>query len=258
MPATQGYNRLKDCRHGRMIYNINDQFIGRSLDLYGEWSEGEIMLLRQLIGPTDTIVDVGANIGTHTLAFARLASGGAVIAFEPQRLIFQTLCGNVALNSLTNVRAFQYAVGETQDTILVPEIDPTTPNNFGGLELGGQQSGDQVAMIRLDDLELPACRLIKIDVEGMELDVIKGAREMIERCKPVLYVENDRPHLRDELIRQIAALGYRMFWHRVMLFNPENFLEHRENVWPNVASHNMLCVAGEGNIEGLEPVMVPA
>jgi FkbM family methyltransferase len=262
--VTQDFNRLKACRHGRMVYNINDQFIGRSLDLYGEWCEGEIALLKQLIRPTDTIVDVGAYIGTHTLAFAKFASGGGgVVAFEPQRLIFQTLCGNAALNSLTNVRAFQYACGEEQDTILVPEIDPATSSNFGGLQLGQQQTGEQqrtgeqVAMIRLDDLELPACGLIKIDVEGMELDVLKGAKETIERCKPVIYAANDRPDRRDALIRHIASLGYRMYWHLVSLFNPDNFLKQSENVWPNIAARNMLCVAGEGKVEGLEPVMVP-
>ena len=260
MPANEGFNRLKDTRHGRMIYNINDIYIGRSLDLYGEYSEEEIILLRQLIRPSDTIVEVGANIGAHTipLAKATLAGGGGVIAFEPQRIIFQTLCANVALNSLTNVRAFQYACGEEQDTLFVPELDPSQLHNFGGISLGHHTTGEQVAQIRLDDLDLPACRLLKVDCEGMELSVLKGGVELINRCKPVLYVENDREENRDELIRHIASLGYRMFWHRPALFNPNNFFEHRENAWPNIASHNMLCVIGEGNVEGLEPVMVPA
>ena len=259
MPATEGFNRLKDTRHGRMIYHINDSYIGRSLDLYGEYSEEELRLLLQLIRPSDTIVEVGANIGALTIPFAKATSagGGGVIAFEPQRLIFQTLCANAALNSLTNLRAFQYACGEEQDTIFVPEIDYSQPNNFGGLELGSHTSGEEVAMIRLDDLDLPACRLLKVDVEGMELPVLKGGRELIERCKPALYVENDRKEKSEELIRYIASLGYQMFWHRPMLFNPDNFFEHRENVFSNVASHNMLCVTGAAKIEGLEPVMVP-
>ena len=254
----RNFNRLKDTRHGRMLYNINDVYIGRSLDLYGEYNEQEIGLLLQLIRPGITVVDVGANIGTHTVPFAKaVGESGGVVAFEPQRLVFQMLCANVALNSLSNVRAFQYAVGEEQDTIVVPQLDLTQPHNLGGVELGSHATGEQVAMIRLDDMELPVCHLLKIDVEGMELAVLKGGKELIERCKPVLYVENDRKEKGDELIRYIAALGYRMYWHRPLLFNPGNFFKQSENVFGNVASHNMLCVQGDGKVEGLDRVTVP-
>src|SRR2546421_9260159 len=91
------FNRMKRCRHGYMLYNVHDQYIGRSLDRYGEYSEGEIELFSQLIKPNDVVIDVGANIGAHTLWFAqRTLPDGIVIAFEPQRLVFQTLCANMA------------------------------------------------------------------------------------------------------------------------------------------------------------------
>jgi tRNA A58 N-methylase Trm61 len=81
-------------------------FIGRALDKYGEISRGEIIFLRQLIRPGMTLVEVGANIGVLTVPFARLvAHGGTVIAFEPQRIVFHMLCGNLALNALYNVLA---------------------------------------------------------------------------------------------------------------------------------------------------------
>ena len=80
----------KDCRHGKLSYLINDAYIGRSLDVYGEYSEGELELFRQFLRPGDVAADIGANIGALTVGMARLvAPGGAVVAFEPQRTIFE-------------------------------------------------------------------------------------------------------------------------------------------------------------------------
>ena len=109
-PINRGNNRLKTCRHGEMIFNVHDQHIGRSLDLYGEWAESELELLGLFIKPGDLVVDVGANIGTHTVFFAqRAGAAGQVYALEPQRIVFQSLCANLALNGLLNVRAFHAA-----------------------------------------------------------------------------------------------------------------------------------------------------
>ena len=94
------------------MYNVNDAFIGRSLDLYGEWCDDELHILGQILKPGDVVVDAGANIGTHTVAFAQaVGPNGLVVAFEPQRLVHQSLCGNIALNGLTNVTTLLAAVG---------------------------------------------------------------------------------------------------------------------------------------------------
>ena len=65
------YTALKECRHGFFLYNRNDTFIGRSLDLYGEWCEGELVALFQIVQPGQVVIDVGANIGTHTVPLAK-------------------------------------------------------------------------------------------------------------------------------------------------------------------------------------------
>ena len=67
-----GFNHLVEARHGYVLYNVKDRYIGRSVEHYGEWSPGETALFGQLCRPGHYVVDVGANIGTHTLAFARL------------------------------------------------------------------------------------------------------------------------------------------------------------------------------------------
>jgi FkbM family methyltransferase len=148
----------------------------------------------QLLSPGDVVFEVGANIGAHTVQLASLVGdNGQVHALEPQRIIFQLLCANVALNDAFNVRAYQVAVGQCGGTSKVPPIDYRRPgSNFGGVSLIGCAAGEDVPLIALDSLASPALRLLKIDVEGMKLAVIAGARRQIVRHRPGLYVENDR------------------------------------------------------------------
>lgn len=236
------FNRQKQCRHGLLLYNIHDMYIGRSLDLYGEFSEGEIELFAQFLRPGMVAVEVGANIGAHTVFLAQaVGPTGQVLAFEPQRIVYQTLCANLALNSIPNVRAFHAAVGQTPGEIVVPLLDYCQEHNFGGLGLGGHVHGERVPLMTLDSLHLAACHLLKVDVEGMEQSVLEGARETITRLKPILYVENDRREKAAALIRYIDSLDYNMYWHTPTMFNPHNFAGHAQNAFGTIVSINMLC-----------------
>jgi FkbM family methyltransferase len=233
--------RVKQCRYGHMAYLTTDQYIGRALDLYGEYSEFEIDLFRQILRPGATAVEVGANLGAHTVFLGQAtAPGGTVHAFEPQRIIFQLLCANVALNGLTNVHTHQSAVGRAPGTIVVPRLDYSRVNNFGGLSLAEAGDGELVPLSTLDSLHLPECHLLKIDVEGMEGEVIAGAEALIRRCRPALYVENDRLVKSPALIRQLFGLDYRLYWHLPPMFNPRNYWGVGENIFGNMVSINML------------------
>ncbi|HWP16656.1 MAG TPA: FkbM family methyltransferase [Xanthobacteraceae bacterium] len=230
----------KDCRHGKLMYLLNDAYIGRSLDVYGEYSEGEVDLFRQLLRPGDVAVDVGANIGALTVPMARLVQpNGTIVAFEPQRAIFDILCNNLRLNALANVQAFRRAAGSTPSTIRVPALDYGRTDNFGGVALGGP-SGEEVQLVTIDSLALPRLRLLKVDVEGMEHDVITGARATIERLRPAVYVENDRAEHSQRLIMLLFDIGYRLWWHITPLFNPKNFFGYPRDIFGDVVSFNML------------------
>jgi FkbM family methyltransferase len=251
------FNHLQQCRHGWMLFNVNDEFIGRSLQLYGEYSEGETEVFRQFVQEGHVVLDVGANLGAHTLYFANtVGRRGAVLAFEPQRVIFQTLCANMALNSLTNVYCNNVAVGAEHGSVLVPPLDAYCTQNFGSLSLLEAAEGVRVEKITLDSLNLPRCNFLKIDVEGMELDVLRGARQTIERHKPVLYVENDRADHSAELTRFIDSLGYAMYRHQPRYFNPQNWYQNSENVFGTTVSLNLLCIdhSRKVQIEGLPRV----
>jgi FkbM family methyltransferase len=240
-----GFNRGKRCRHGNMLYNGNDLHIGRSLDLYGEWAEAELELLGLFIKPGDTVVDAGANVGTHTLFFAgKVGAGGRVFAFEPQRIVFQTLCANLALNSVVNVHAFQAALSRRPGTIVVPAPRYDVPANYGGVNLTGAQ-GERVPVTTLDDLSIDGCRVLKIDVEGMELDVIEGGRALIASSKPIIYVENNDLSRSPALIERLLQLDYRLFWHVSRFFNPQNYLANPDNVFGDVGDVNMIGVGAD-------------
>lgn len=235
---------LIEGRHGQFLANPRDQYIGRSLIAYGEYSEGEVQLFRQVLGKGDLVVEVGANCGALTVPLARLVADGRVIAFEPQRHLFQLLCANLALNGIQNVWADPRALGVAAGQIRVPDLCPTVETNFGGLPLGDWRTGDLVDLIRLDDWR-PGLRpkLIKIDVEGMEGDVIAGSQATIAAARPILYVENDRKDKAEALIGQIRALGYRLWWHRPYLFSRANHKGNPKNIWDRtIVSMNMLCV----------------
>ncbi|MEO5373380.1 MAG: FkbM family methyltransferase [Alphaproteobacteria bacterium] len=243
MLSGQDYIRVRNTRHGLMMYAVNDVYIGRSLDRYGESSEIELAALRRMIQPGQVVLDIGSNIGTHTLAFAEaVGPTGMVVAVEPQRRIFQMMCGNVALNAVPNVTAYWAAAGAHRGWLHVPVVDYGKAGNYGGLALGEWSQGDRVPVLTIDELGLPACHLIKIDVQGMERDVLTGAVHTIERYRPILYVENDRRENSPALLQQVFDLGYRAYWHRPALFNPNNYLLNPENIFGNLCAINVLCL----------------
>jgi FkbM family methyltransferase len=261
MILENGPLRLKSCRHGVFLYLATDRYIGHSLDVYGEWSEEELRLLANFVHRGDTVLDAGANIGTHAVSLAQMVGpGGVVWALEPQRIVYQILCANVALNNLHNVHALQVGAGKAAGWMHSPDIDYSKAENFGGVSLHDRPAGQRVAIRAIDDLELAACALVKIDVEGMEVDAIAGAAGTIRRCQPVLYVENDRPEKSPPLIEAILGLDYRAYWHLPRMFDARNYFGEARNDFPGLVSAGMLCLPRQSPvvIQGLRPVESPS
>lgn len=245
------FNKLIKAKNGFCLYNKNDQYIGRSIEEYGEFSQLEVELFNQICKVSDTIIEVGANIGAHTQVFSNLVGNkGKVLAFEPQRIVFQTLNANIALNSMLNVFTYQYAIGSEEKTIFLPPINYQSHGNFGGINVDGFKKGEPIKQVLLDSFidDINKLKLIKIDVEGMESEVIKGAKKTIEKFKPLLYVENDRQEKSQELIELIQELGYRVYWHLPRLYNETNYFKNKKNVFGNIVSVNMLCIHKDLNI----------
>jgi Methyltransferase FkbM domain len=106
-----------------------------------------------------------------------------------------------------------------------------------------------VPCVRLDDaLVGETVGLLKIDVEGAELDVLQGCAEVLKRSRPVLYVENDRIEQSRALIEWLWGQGYRLWRHLPPLFNPQNHFGSQQNLYGNTVSCNMLCLPQGTNI----------
>jgi len=253
--------RRFETRHGPMLALRGDQYITRSLELYGEFSPGEWLLLEQLARPGQTVVEIGANIGTHSVTLARRCAPAPLYVFEPQQRVFQILCANLALNDIGNAIAFPEACGETEGQAVIPPLDYGANANFGGVSLESDTAGAAGQRVRvrpLDSLELAECGLIKIDVEGFEPQVLRGARETIARCRPTLYVENDRAANQGEVISLMAGMGYRLYWHTPRLFDPKNFRGCTENVFGGIVSLNVIGLPKEsprrvGDVPEIDP-----
>lgn len=235
-----------DTLYGRMRYPANDKFIGFFLDVYGEWAAEEAELCRSLLKEDDVVVEAGANVGTMTLALARaVGTGGQVLSFEPQRFIHELLSWNVQANDLPQVQALHAAVGKDVGKIHVPPVDYSQVDDFGGLSLIGAKTGEEVPLVTVDSLGLNNLRLLKVDVEGMEHDVIMGARETISRCRPALYMERPTGGRARALIDMIASLGYRIWQHDSPLFRATNFRRCRDALSQQGISVNLLCLPAE-------------
>jgi FkbM family methyltransferase len=235
--------RIKRCKHGLMMFHAKDACIGRSLDRYGEFSERETELFDRILRPGMTVVDVGADIGTHTIYFAKtVGPSGEVFAFEPQRVLYQMLCGNIALNRYSNVVAANVALGSQLGTALVPEIDYAKNGNFGEISVEESKSSEELAVKTLDSYGLKSCHLIKINIEGEEWAVLEGAKTLLKQQQSLLYVENYRADKSKDLIQWLFAKGYRLYWHRPPMFNSHNHFGEAENIFGNSVSVNIFCM----------------
>ncbi len=256
-----GMVRIRRCRHGSFMYLASDIYVGLSLELYGEYSETEVTFFRQVIRPGAVVVDCGAHIGALTVPLAHLVGPqGRVVAFEPQRQLFQLLCGNVALNNFANVYCYQRAVAETEGSVVVPLVDYTQAQNFGLVIMGNDGPGERVMSLPIDALNLPACHFMKIDVQGNELGALKGAARTIAAHRPVLYVENDVADKSDALIAHLLSLNYQLWRHTPHFYDPGNFFGRVENVFGNRGSFNLICFPAElrASVGGLPPIRRPS
>ncbi|WP_457787448.1 FkbM family methyltransferase [Pseudomonas sp. PL-6] len=171
----------------------------------------ELEMLRDMaarLQPGDLVLDVGANIGNHTLYLASVA-GCRVHAFEPNKHLCDALMRSAELNGQGDrVVVHQVGVAANEGVARFSHLDPA---NLGAQSLEQVQDADEdsIQLVSLDQMQWPyPVRMIKIDVEGMEGDVIKGAQQLIQRDKPILYVESQTAEDFELLSSQLNALGY--------------------------------------------------
>jgi FkbM family methyltransferase len=209
---------LASSNHGTMIVNRNDYRmvdaergygVGFQILQTGSFDPAEVRLVLDLLalrrkhhGDGVVAIDCGANIGVHTIEWAKAMTGwGSVLSIEAQERIFYALAGNIAINNCFNALAINAAVSSESGVMPIPSPNYLVPSSFGSLELRKRNGNEfigqhidyenlvNVRKLALDEYNLPRVDLIKIDVEGMEMEALQGAARTIERSRPAMLIE---------------------------------------------------------------------
>lgn len=247
-------------RYGELEVFPDDPVIGKSLRLYGEWAQKELDVLFDFIRPGSVVLDIGSFIGTHAVAFSKtVGADGKVYSFEPRPEVFDLLSRNLGRCGCANAMPMMAAVGEEDGVLLLGPIDVTSAQNFGGLpvDTGLAQDaslGREVQRIRIDSLALPSVDLVKIDVEGMEPEVLRGAKGMIARCRPVMSIECNSLSIAVPLQEFAAELDYEVYGLIFDAFNPHNYRGETENMFGRAREASLLLLPKE-RVQELGPVV---
>jgi FkbM family methyltransferase len=227
MAADLNYRIAVDTRlgNGMKIRVVWTDVIGYSIALDGYYDVPTVRAIQELLRPGMTFVDVGAHVGQYSLLGSGLVgSGGTVHSFEPEPETFALLEHNILINGLRNVHPIRCALGESLRDVELYVARPDNigqtslrkPDNFSGVKVNVQcQTLDSYA----GEHGMDRIRLIKIDVEGAELDVLLGARGVLSRNpKPHIIIEFWEEFLQAygascaQLAEFLQGSGYSLFW----------------------------------------------
>ncbi|MEM7162579.1 MAG: FkbM family methyltransferase [Bacteroidota bacterium] len=186
----------------KMYSRCDDSIVNALFYQFDYKEKNDIQLYSRMIGQNDCILDIGANTGLYSLIAASKSASCKVIAFEPNPINTERLKKNIHLNSLKNIEIEKYALGEDDGEIdfFVPkdnEISDTSSavKEFSELTYGGRKEWKPIKIEQLsidsyiERKKLEKVSFIKIDVEGYELFVLKGAQHTIRTYQPNLLVE---------------------------------------------------------------------
>ena len=237
-------------RYGALRVINTDDVISESLRLYGEWAQLEIEIVSSFISPGQLVIDVGAFIGTHSLAFSNVVgASGRILAFEPRAPIAAILQDNILRSPFSNIEVRVCGLGASRESIRVRSIDLLSDTNFGGLALRDSvedsASSETVSILTLDSLKLDSLDFIKADVEGMEIDVLRGARKSIARFRPAMFLEANSLNKSIALLEWSRANHYLCYGLLTRAFNPENYNGNTKNIFGEAAEAALMMVPAE-------------
>jgi FkbM family methyltransferase len=200
------------------VYNINSPmtFIlpSNNIEYYIQHGLFESPLIewsKQYCNPNKVFLDIGAHTGTYSICFARLCQ--KVYSFEPQRQTYYALCGSVALSNIKNVECINVGLGSPEQ-VGIKTLNIIS-NDGGGSSVQQQPSytpvlaTENIEIRTLDSFGFVDVGFIKMDIEGNELDCLRGSVETIQRCRhPTVLFESNSTENTELFNFIINVLGY--------------------------------------------------
>jgi GT2 family glycosyltransferase len=203
------------CKYGFIETAPGDSIVSEALRFYGEWAERQLCVMRRFIEPQSVVADIGASIGTRTVAFARWVDhDGHVHAYEFRAEALPVLERNIASNHLA-----------------------------GTVTLHGAESG--ASMEALDTSNLPRLDFVHIDVPGAVAEVLRTATDTVARCRPVITLGGDAVSDADEILAWGDNRDYLIFGYVDYAFNPENYRHCKGNLFGDLQEALLILVPSE-------------
>lgn len=239
---TQSIEQIRS-RYGEFHVLAAEDLISDSLRQYGEWAQCEIDLLRSFISPGDTVVDAGAYIGTHSRAFSeQVGESGEVFAFEPDPYSYAILLRNSHCAPLKNIRAVNLGLGSTSEFRTL-HIEEQQHNRASASAEGTQVADDiRIQIQPLDMIGISKVDFMKVDVEGMELQLLIGAETTILRDRPVIFLEAITLQGSHGFLLWAEGHGYAAFGINVPAFNPHNHAGQTTNMFGSAREVALLLI----------------
>jgi FkbM family methyltransferase len=197
----------------------DDDTISNWLAAYGYWENNLIKYVEKYLTDDSIILDIGANIGTWSIPLA--IKNRKIYSFEPFDSSYYALCGNIFLNNKESI-IYPRHCAITDNINMKTKIQLSESINIGGcklIETNNSEQKNKYTLETIDSFQFDKIDLIKIDVEGHELNVLKSGKQTILKYKPVILFEcwdieshhwNDIPNTNVELMNYIKSLGYQI------------------------------------------------
>jgi FkbM family methyltransferase len=220
-------NILVSTDHGTMVINRFDcdhNRVGHAQWLLDHGNADSIeafvciRLMEAIANPI--MFDVGANIGTLPTIIANVLRHSEIYCFEPQHEVFKLLCGNLAINNLHSCSAFNLALGKANATVAVDEPNYSVPTDFGTFSLIEDKIPGKTGKSRIIDIvtldsfvekyKISGLDVLKIDAEGMDLDILQGAEKTLKKFMPRILVEHcdNQKSILDDLQQYLGFSDY--------------------------------------------------
>jgi FkbM family methyltransferase len=234
---------LTDSRLGTFLVYKNDTVISKSIDMYGEYCQAEVNILKEyLSNDFSQYVDIGTNIGYHLVAVHKETNCN-VLGFEPNPKHFAVASYNS--KDYPKIQIINAGASNKKSERVLKDFDPTQNTNYGDIHITGDE-GITVKMISLDNIDLATCNVIKIDVEGHEFEALQGCVKTISKHRPVIFYEAMEWDVWNNCQKFLEARKYKQYWVACRT-KPiaETFKPSDENPFKDSTVSNILAVPAE-------------